>query len=118
MLSLPCSVSKLFQYYYEGVRVKQRIHSLFPRTPFPSNFRYRVTSRQGGFGTLAERYGERIRCFTPTHYEVKAHIFPEPVSQIFHLSIPQAFIKAKTLKTLFNYLLSIHFCVQNKSVVN
>ncbi len=47
------------------VRVKQCIRSPFLRTPFPLNFRLRVTSRRGGFGTLAERYGERIRCFTP-----------------------------------------------------
>jgi hypothetical protein len=33
--------------------------------PFPLNFRQRVTSRRGGFGTLAEHYRERIRCFTP-----------------------------------------------------
>jgi hypothetical protein len=30
---------------------------------FLLNFRYCVTSRQGGFGTLVEHYGERIRCF-------------------------------------------------------
>jgi hypothetical protein len=33
---------------------------------FPLNFCLRVTSRRGGCDyTLAERYGERIRCFTP-----------------------------------------------------
>jgi len=37
-------------------------------TPFPSNFRYAWCQQAGEGGcydTLAERYGERIRCFTP-----------------------------------------------------
>jgi hypothetical protein len=36
-------------------------------TPFPSNFRfawYQQAGEGGSYDTLAERYGERIRCFT------------------------------------------------------
>ncbi len=52
-------------------RVKQHIRSpfferLFCRISiFPLNFVLRVTSKWGGCYMLEERYGERIRCFTP-----------------------------------------------------
>jgi hypothetical protein len=59
-LRLPMS-DHLFQPRRIGVRVKQRI-----RSPFFERV-LRITSRRGGCYTLAERYGERIRCFTPAH---------------------------------------------------
>ncbi len=44
------------------VRVKQHIRSPFPWTPFEFPL---ACYQQAGSGTLAERYGERIRCFIP-----------------------------------------------------
>jgi len=55
------------------VRLKQRIRfPLFERLLRQISV-LRVTSRRGGcYNTLAERYGERIRCFTLTrHFTLK-----------------------------------------------
>jgi hypothetical protein len=50
-----------------GVQLKQRIRSPLFEHRFRRISILRVTSRRGTVGcydTLAERYGERIRCFT------------------------------------------------------
>jgi hypothetical protein len=42
-------------------------------TPFPSNFHfawYQQAGEGGSYDTLAERYGERIRCFTLTPLKI------------------------------------------------
>ncbi len=52
-----------------GVRLKQRIRSPLFERRFRRISVLRVTSRRGTVGcydTLAERYGEHIRCFTLT----------------------------------------------------
>jgi hypothetical protein len=51
----------------ERVRLKQRIRSPLFERRFCQISVLRVTSRRGTvvcYDTLAERYGERIRCFT------------------------------------------------------
>jgi hypothetical protein len=45
-------------------------------TPFPSNFRfawYQQAGEGGSYDTLAECYGERIRCFTLAHTGPQNH---------------------------------------------
>jgi hypothetical protein len=61
------SISNKFQFKEFGGAVKTTYAFSAFLMPFPSNFRfawYQQAGEGGSYDTLAERYGERIRCFT------------------------------------------------------
>jgi hypothetical protein len=63
--------TKQSKLHFFRVRLKQRIHSPLFERHFRRISVLCVTSRRGTVGcydTLAERYGECIRCFTLTHF--------------------------------------------------